>query len=124
MSRRPKTPYPFPDLPAKRPIFPEKVSRSTPLVELVSWWLDARCTCAERYYFALTPFRLMSAQLGWNMELGAVLDRLKCHGCGGPPTTLDLVEDGAGGDGRAGAPEPKRLSLKPLLNGAASTCTK
>lgn len=80
------------------------------MAELAGWWLHVECGCGAGRTVHM-PFRLLAAELGWQVRLGEVLPRLKCTQCQRPPRLVALLESAQGGRGRYGQGEPRRLVL-------------
>ena len=83
----------FPPLPAKPQPFPVTPPLTRGLAELSGYWLDVQCaTPACNGASSGLPLRLLAAEYGWGMQLGAVLPRLRCKACRCPPGIVLLTD--------------------------------
>ena len=81
----------FPPVSEPASPFPTTPPLSAGLAELAGYWLDVTCPCKRGLY--MLPLRMLAAQVGWRVPLGAVLARLRCRDCGGAPASVTLTDD-------------------------------
>jgi hypothetical protein len=87
---RDRLPPNLPPLPDELPPFPVSPPLEARAVDLVGWWIDARCACGQA---ASLPLRFLAARYGWNTRPGELVPRLACSRCHAPAARLRLAEN-------------------------------
>ena len=87
-------------MPEPLPPSPERSPLASGLAELAGWWPDVACACNRG--LRMLPLRLLAGRLGWRVPLSAVLLRLRCKACGGPPGSVVLTDDPTSATGTPG----------------------